>query len=581
MPDLVPASPTMGETPRHKAAGLVAELAGRFWFPLVLLATLEGVAAGLALLSPIPLQTAVDVLIERRPAPTWLASLPVPTDRHLVVLAVSSLVLAVANQAQGVASSLLSTRIGQRMIRELRARMFGAALRLSLSRHYSTGVSDTLYRIQSDAQTVEWTLIDGALPVFSAALTLITMVSALFRLDPWLGVVGLAVAPPLLISARIARPQLKTASKAAREKESQALAAIHETLGALPLVKAFCLEGDREAEFRTRSDRAIAAKMRVSLLDGLLGSGVQLLCAMGTALALFVALLSVQQGKLTIGQALMGLHYIGQIYSPLRTLGKKWASLQTQLAGLERALVLLNHEPEVPETPNPLAVGRSQGAIRFAGVTFGYDERRPILTSIDLDIAPGERIAVVGETGSGKSTLLALLLRLYDPLGGIVTLDGNDIRDLRIADLRQQVAVVFQETTLFSGTIAQNIAVGRPGAGDEEIAAAAEAAQLGPALARFPDGLQTQVGERGQSLSGGERQRIGIARALLKNAPILILDEPTSALDKSTEAGILETLGEAMRGRTVLLVTHRETALVGCDRVVRVVDGQMVEQPRA
>ncbi|MFY7952939.1 MAG: ABC transporter ATP-binding protein, partial [Armatimonadaceae bacterium] len=359
----------------------------------------------------------------------------------------------------------------------------------------------------------------------------------------------------------------------AREKESRALAAIHESLSALPLVKAFGLEPTRQREFLTRTDAAIAGKLRVSLLDGLLGSGVQLLCATGTAIALVVAIQAVQTGKLTTGQALMALHYIGQIYSPLRTLGKKWASLQTQMAGLDRALTLLNVEPEVPESADPRPLAQCKGEISFDEVTFGYDARRPILNRVDLRIRSGERVGIVGETGSGKSTLLSLLLRLYDPADGTVHLDGTDIREYRVADLRNQVAVVFQETTLFSGTIAENIAVGRPGATESQIDAAAQAAQLGPALSRFPDGLQTEVGERGQALSGGERQRIGIARALLRNAPILVLDEPTSAVDRETEAGILETLNRAMQGKTVLLVTHRETALVGCDRVVRVVDG--------
>lgn len=561
----------------HTASRLVAELARKFWFSLVLLALLEGVGAGIALVAPVPLQTAIDVLIERRAIPDWLQMLPGSSTQPLLLLAGASLAVALASQAQSVASSLLSTRIGQHMIRELRARLFAASLRMSLSRHYKTGISDTQYRIQSDAQTVEWTLIDGALPVFAATLTLVTMVTALFRLDPWIGAVGLAVAPPLLLSARLARPQLKAASKAAREKESRALSAIHESLSALPLVKAFGLEASRQSEFHSRTDAAIAGKLRVSLLDGLLGSGVQLLCATGTAVALVAAIESVQSGKLTTGQALMALHYIGQIYSPLRTLGKKWASLQTQMAGLDRALVLLNVEPEVPESTNPRPLSQSRGTIAFDQVTFGYDARRPILSQVRLQIRSGERVGIVGETGSGKSTLLSLLLRLYDPAEGTVFLDGTDIRDYRVSDLRNQVAVVFQETTLFSGTIAENIAVGRPGASESEIQAAAEAAQLGPALSRFPDGLMTEVGERGQSLSGGERQRIGIARALLRNAPILVLDEPTSAVDRETEAGILETLKVAMQGRTVLLVTHRETALAGCDRVVRVVGGQLVE----
>jgi ABC-type multidrug transport system fused ATPase/permease subunit len=554
---------------------IVLDLARRFWWRLGALMALESLGAVLALLAPIPLQIAVDTVVEKKPLPAWLAPALGGSDL-LVGLALFSVGVALLTQAQGVGSGILSTLVGQRLIATLRTRLFDAALRLSLRRHIQKGVTDALYRIQSDAQTVEWILLDGALPVFTAVVTLAAMLTALFRLNPLLGAIGLVVAPPLLLLARLLRPALKAGARTARERESRALAVVQESLGALAAVKAFGREDAEVARFGALAEQGVRARLRVAWLDGLLGAGVQVLCATGTALALYVGIQAVQQGRLTLGQALLGLHYVNQVYGPLKTLGRKWASMQTQVAGLERAMELLHEPSDVPELPDARSIARARGALTLDAVTFGYDERRPVLACVDLWVREGERVGIVGETGAGKTTLMSLLLRLYDPVEGRVLLDGDDIRTLRIADLRRQFAVVFQETVLFQGTIAENIAVGRPGAGDDEIHAAARAANLHEAIGRLPDGYETAVGERGHALSGGERQRVGLARAFLRDAPVLILDEPTSALDASTEAGVLEALDRLMTGRTVLIITHRLQALTGCHRVVRVDGGRLV-----
>ncbi|MFM7320476.1 MAG: ABC transporter ATP-binding protein [Armatimonadota bacterium] len=579
MPD-PPSDSRPSKTAPQRSTGreTVIALAKGAWFPLAALALIETAGAGLALLAPIPLQTAVDVILQGKPAPAWLAAFPVhESGGRLAWLAAGGLAIAAAAQIQSVLAALVSTSLGQRLILDLRVRLFDAALRLAVRHHIDKGVSDTVYRIQTDAQTVEWTLIDGALPVFTAVVTLLAMTTALFRLDTGLGIVAVAVAPPLLLSARLLRPTLKARSREARELESRAMGRIHEALAALPVVKAYGRETVEVEAYRTSGRRAVAARMRVAGLDAALGSMVQLLCAAGTAAALAVAVQAAQRGSLTIGQALLGLHYLNQIYAPLRTVGKKWASLQTQLAGLERAVLLLDTDPEVPVPPVPTVPARCAGAWSIEDVTFGYDSRRPILDHATLRVLPGERIGIVGETGSGKSTLLHLLLRFQDPDSGRILFDSVDLRDREPGEIRSRIAVVFQETVLFSGTIADNIAAGRPGATEAEIQHAANRARLGAALARFPDGLQTTVGERGHALSGGERQRVGLARAYLRDAPVLILDEPTSALDSVTEADLLASLSELMQGRTVLIVTHRESALADCDRVVRLIDGHFVE----
>jgi ATP-binding cassette, subfamily B, bacterial len=538
---------------------------------LAILALLEVFGAVLAVLSPIPLQTAVDVLVQNRKTPGWLAPFG---NNALPVLCIAGLLLTALSQAQSVGSGLLSTLVGQRIILNLRTRLFSAAMGLSLGRHINKGVADAQYRIQSDAQTVEWILIDGALPVFTALITFTAMVVALFILTPVLGFVGLVIAPPLLMTARVVRPKLKAAAREARDRESRAMAVVTESLGALPAIKAFGRERTETDRFRAFAKQGVSARVRVAKWDGLLSSGVQMLCATGTAAALFIVIREVQKGRLTIGQALLGLHYINQIYGPLKTIGKKWASLQTQVAGLERATVLLDEPADVPEASDPIRLNRAVGHLAFHDVSFGYDERRPVLQNVSIDVAAGDRLGVVGQTGAGKSTLMSLLLRFYDPTSGSVTLDGVDLRDYSVASLRQQFAVVFQETVLLQGTIADNIAMGRPDADFVDIERAAKAANLDEAIARLSDGYQTMVGERGHALSGGERQRVGLARAFLRDAPILILDEPTSALDSATEASVLDAMNRLMEGRTVITITHRLAALDGCERIIRVEEGR-------
>jgi ATP-binding cassette, subfamily B, bacterial len=557
----------------------ISRLARQHAGQIVALMALEALGAALAVLGPIPIQIAVDVVVQGEPLPGWLAPLrAVDGSRLLGALAVLAVVVAFLSQAEAVGSGVLSTFTGERLILRLRTQLFSSALRLPLKRHIDKGVADSLYRIQTDAQAAETFLLDGALPIFASLMMFSVMLAALFRLSPLLGAVGLGVAPPLLFLARRLHPALKAASFDARERESQSLSVVDEALGALPVVKAFGREGTEVDRYGVLAQQSVRARMRVSWLTGLLGTTIQLLCAAGSALGLFLGIRMVQEGRLTLGQALLGLSYLSQIYGPLRSLGRSWAGLQTMLAGLTRATVLLEEPAEAPEHPDAIPLSRARGEICFRGVTFGYDERRPVLEGVSLIIAAGQRIGIVGETGSGKTTLLSLLLRFHDPGAGEILLDGVDLRRVRLADLRRQLAVVFQETVLFQGTIAENIAVGRPGATTADIESAARGANLHDTIGRLPDGYSTQVGECGHALSGGERQRVGLARAFLRDAPIVVLDEPTSALDAATESLVLEALERLMAGRTVLLITHRRQALHGCDRVVRVEDGKLREE---
>jgi ATP-binding cassette, subfamily B, bacterial len=301
------------------------------------------------------------------------------------------------------------------------------------------------------------------------------------------------------------------------------------------------------------------------------------LTAIGMGTVLYIGVHDIKAGTLTLGNLLLVMGYLGQLYSPMRTLGRKMASMQGYLVGAERAFALLDEVPDVVERPNAKPLTHTTGAMAFENVSFAYDgDQLPVLHDISFAVPAGACIGVVGTTGAGKTTLVNLLTRFYDPSRGRILLDGVDLRDYRLADLRNQFAIVLQEPVLFSSSIAENIAYARPDATGGEIVAAARAANAHEFISRLPDGYDTAVGERGMRLSGGERQRISIARAFLKDAPILILDEPTSSVDIKTEAAILEALDRLARGRTTFVITHRPSALKQCDIIVRMEQGRLV-----
>ena len=302
---------------------------------------------------------------------------------------------------------------------------------------------------------------------------------------------------------------------------------------------------------------------------------IRLTTVVGTAAVLWIGVTHVREGTLTLGGLLLVLGYLALLYDPLRTISRKAGALQSHLASAERAFALLDQQPDVADRPGARPIVRAAGALTFRGVSFGYDAGRPVLRDLSFAVEPGTRLGIVGTTGAGKTTLLNLLMRFYDPVGGQVLLDGFDLRGYRLADLRDQFALVLQDAVLFSASVAENIAYARPGACREEIASAARAASAHDFITRLPDGYDTLVGERGMRLSGGERQRIALARAFLKDAPILLLDEPTSAVDGSTEADILEAMERLMRGRTSILITHRHTPLSACDAVLVIEEGRV------
>jgi ABC-type transport system involved in Fe-S cluster assembly fused permease/ATPase subunit len=354
---------------------------------------------------------------------------------------------------------------------------------------------------------------------------------------------------------------------------------VHEALGALRVVKSFGQEERETEHFARRLGKVMRRRLRVALLEGRYELSVGLLTAVGTGTVLFIGIGHVRADVLSLGDLLLVMGYLAKLYQPVKTIARKSATLQGHLASAERAFALLDQLPDVAERADARPIYRARGSVAFRDVSFAYGPKRPVLHEVSFEAQPGTRLGIVGTTGAGKSTLTSLLTRLYDPTAGAVMLDGVDLRDYRVDDVRRQFAVVQQDPVLFSVSIAENIAYAVPEASREQIVAAAEAANAHEFIQRLPQGYETMVGERGVMLSGGQRQRIALARAFLKDSPVLILDEPTSAVDPRTEAAILDATLRLMQERTVILVTHRTSLLEGCSTLLVLEGGRVVSEP--
>jgi ATP-binding cassette subfamily B protein len=536
--------------------------------------------SGLILLTPVPLKLAVDRL-EGEPLPGFLeALLPgdlADSDPAVFALAAGMVVaLALLTHVQDLTALLLRAYVGEQLALGFRTRLFRHVQRLSPSYHDEKGTADAAYRIQYDAPAIQYLTTDGVLPLLTECVLVVLMLYVTFRIDWQLALATTAVAPLMLLAGRYYRDRLRNQAHAVKDLESSAFSVVGEVLSALRVVKAFGQE-DREQERFVRHARAsLSGRLRLYLAEGGFSMLVGMTIAAGTAAVLYLGMTHVRDKVLTLGDLLLVLGYVALVYGPLDTISKKLAGMQSHLASAERAFALLDEAPDVPEKPGARPLRRAAGAVTFENVSFGYDPRQPVLRGIHFEVRPGTRLGIAGTTGAGKTTLVNLLTRFYDPCGGRILLDGVDLRDYRLADVRNQFAIVLQDPVLFSTSIAENISYARPGASEKEIIAAAQGANAHEFITQLPDGYQTLVGERGMRLSGGERQRIALARAFLKDAPILILDEPTSSVDVRTEAGIMEAMERLMRGRTTFLIAHRLGTLHHCDLLARVENGKLV-----
>ncbi len=531
----------------------------------------------MTLIFPLPIKLLVDSVLGSQPLP-WYLTIFVGSQVSKTLalwLAISILMAAaVLTYLQNLVNVWYSNKVGNRMTLDVRARLFRQMQRLSVAYHDTMGAADSAYRTLNDAPMLRSFGIDSPIPLTTSILTLGAMILVMVFLDWQLALIALLVSPMMFVLTFVFRPRIRAGWRKFRASESAAMAVAQESLGASRLVKSYGQEERKNKELVSHYDASLSASLKVQVDSAIYSLLVGVLTAAGLAAVLYIGIGHVP-GILTLGSLLVVNYYVTQLYGPLRNVGQSILDIQMSLTGVERYRAVLDEKPDVPELPNAIPLARARGNIAFRNVSFAYTKDHPVLHDITFELPSGNRLGVVGPTGSGKTTLSTLLLRLFDPTEGVITLDDLDLKDYKLADLRNQYAVVHQETVLFSTSVAENIRFAKPNATMDEVIAAATAAKAQDFITNLPNGYDTLVGERGMKLSGGERQRISLARAFLKDAPILILDEPTSSLDVHTESAILDTIQELMKGRTTMMIAHRPSTLRDCNMILVLEDGRV------
>ena len=558
-----------------------------YGWPIAGIFVLQMLATPIALLTPIPLKVVIDSFLGDIALPSWLAWVAPssePGSAAMLVVAVGLVVtIALLSRAQSLAAWLLDTVTAQRLILGFRVRLFRHAQRLSLTRHDSKGSSDTSYRILYDAPSLRHVIIGALIPLCASVFKFVGMLVVIAALSWQLALVAVLVSPILFGLTRYFGPLLRKRWIRVKELDSSALQIVQQTLSSIRVVKAFGREDLEEQRFEDTAGQGLTENVKVAWTEGIYGLLVGLTLATGTASVLWLGAGYVHEGHMSLGDLIYVMALLGGLYDPLKSMGKQLTKMQGSLASADRAFALLDEEPEVVESPEAQPLTRVRGSFEIRDLAFAYggDDDGDVFSNVSLSIPAGARVGIQGRTGAGKTTFLNLLMRFFDPKRGSIELDGKDLRSLKLDDLRRQFAIVLQDPVLFASSIAENIAYARPGATIEEIRAAAELADADDFIRSMPDGYDTQVGERGMRLSGGERQRISLARAFLKDAPILILDEPTSSVDVGTESRIMGAIERLMEGRTTFVVAHRLSTLDHCDIRLRVDGGRIEQSTRA
>lgn len=497
-------------------------------------------------------------------------------DQRLALALASLLAIVGAGAIVDYWSTRLLSSAGLHLANDLRTHVFSHLQRLSLRYHGSQRVGDLTARTTSDVDRTQDLLVQTLAVMVPNGLLIVGMLVVMSVMDLGLTLYALAVTPLLMVATYRATIALKRAARRARKAEGEVAGAATETLGAIQVVQAFSLESQQSARFAERNQASLTAGLESVRLQARYSPTVDTTSALSLIVVLWIGAHRVLDGKMTVGVLLVFVGYVGSLYKPIKALSKLSTTLSKGGAAAERVVNVLNEQPQVPEPLRALVAMPFRGAISWHDVSHTYG-REPVLKGINLTVAAGETLALVGPTGAGKSTLAALVPRLVDPSEGFVTIDGTKIMDVSLHSLRSQISMVLQDSVLLSGSLYDNIALGRPGASDTAIRRAARLSLVDEIAARLPDGLDTRVGERGADLSGGQRQRIAIARAILRDAPILILDEPTAALDAVSEEQLMAALDNLPSERTTLIVAHRLSTIRNADRIAVLNRGELVE----
>ncbi len=552
------------------------------------LAFLSCAEVGLRVLSPWPLKAVIDHVIGSAAMPPVLHAALKPArrlivgmddrERLLVAAVLSGVVVQIAHQVVMMYHSRLQAGTGQRMVRDLRERLFAHVQALSLTHHARTPIGDALYRLEADACCLEHLVMRGLFPIVFSSLTLVAMFAVLAGIDLQLAFVSLAVVPFLFFWLKFYTRRMQPKARHAKELESAMVQRLHESLASIRLVKSYAREDYEQGRFSTAASHALTARIAMAKQESLFAAVVTSLTALGTSLVILLGGLAVLQGRISLGTLLLLIAYLGFVYGPLCGIANTAGALQQAVASARRVRETFAVTVEPVDAPGVIQVDRFRGDVEFDRVTFEYDAGRTILRDVSFAARPGEMVALVGMSGAGKTTVVSLMTRLHEVTGGSIRIDGRDIRDYRLQSLRRGVAMVLQEPVALSGTVRDNIRYGRLEADDEAIEAAARAAHAHEFIEALRAGYDTKLAEAGASLSGGQKQRLNIARAFLKNAPILILDEPTAALDTVSEQLVFDGLRNLQQGRTTFVIAHRLSTVRAADRILVLDRGQLLTQ---
>ncbi|MEO8439667.1 MAG: ABC transporter ATP-binding protein [Spartobacteria bacterium] len=575
--------PASSDKPSQSMGGLVLDLVRpyRKWLVIVFLAMLVETAMSLA--APWPLKIIIDSVVGKHKLPeflTWLRDFS--SGEHTLALAGAAalgvVIIAIIGGIAGYIDNYFTESIAQNVANDLRKRLYHHLQRLSLQYYDTHQVGNMLSTITSDVSTIQSFASSALLAILIDSLNIIGMLALMLYLDFDFALVAVGITPFLLLFVFRFKTAVKKATHEVRKHQSDIVAVVQQGLESVRTVEAFGRQDMEESRLDTVSRETVGAALKARRVKSLLSPIVAITVAMCVAFVLWRGAGLILNDVMTIGALTVFLAYLNKFFKPVQDLAKMTNVIAQASVGLERVQTILQTDTIIPQKPNARPPGKIKGEIAFEHVAFAYDKAAPVLRDINLTISAGQRVGVCGPTGGGKSTVLSLIPRFYDPSNGRILIDGVDVTDFHLDGLREQVGFVLQDTVLFHGTIHDNIAYGRPNATAEEIIAAAKAANAHEFIVNMPHGYDSQVGERGLTLSGGQRQRIGIARAVLRNSPILILDEPTAALDTESEKLVMEALERLMEGRTVITIAHRLSTIRDAHKIIVLKGGYVAEE---
>lgn len=560
-----------------KVLSWLAAYARPYRLSFVLFATVSVLEILIGLLSPWTMKILIDHVWGNEPVPDWLMSLTGQAVLEnktylLAVVCAAALLIGITNQLVSLWHTQIQVGLGQKLVFDLQRRLFDHLQNLSLRYHQHKGTGDAIYRLSSDSYCISNIVMQGVFPLASSIVTLGLMFMILLSLEWSLALLSLIILPPLFVAIHHYSARLSESSERVKQMESNIYNLVQEVFSSIKLVKAFSREQFEKERFEGQNAETFAARLKITFQESFFAVLVSSLMLVGTTAVLAVGGWHVLQGGLTLGELIVVLAYLASVYAPLSAISQTIGSLQDSLTSARRVYRTLSLRPEIEDFEGAVDVPDLEGRVVLKNVGFAYDPARPVLDDISFQIDPGKMLAIVGLTGAGKSTLVSLIPRFYDAASGSITIDGKDVRTISLKSLRESISIVTQEPILFSSSVGENIRYGRLEASGLEVAEAAKAAHAHDFIQRLPQGYDTLLGEGGNQLSGGERQRVSIARALLKDAPILILDEPTSALDSRSENLVFSALRRLMKDRTTIVVAHRLSTIRDADKII-VLDG--------